>query len=382
MTTSPTFKTPGQLIQKLLDDRGWTQRVLSIVLDVHDTTINKLIAGKRNLDAELALELSEVFGIDPEELLTLQKNYELAQAKIKAIPDPRREQRAYLFGDLPIAEMLKRGWLEGVESVKDLSRVEESVKSFFGANSIDEITPMTYAAKRTNVFGSATPTQMAWIYRVRQIASEMLVPKYNAKALRSAVGKLSMLLHAPEEIRKVPRILGECGVRFVIVETLTNAKIDGVCVWLNEHSPVIGMSLRFDRIDNFWFVLRHEIEHVLQDHGKRSLIMLDAELEGSKAGTGNDIADEERVANAAAAEFCVKQSSLEKFVARKYPFFAERDIIGFSRTLNIHPGLVAGQLQRRTERYDRFRKHLVKIRSSIAPGAIVDGWGDVAPVNL
>jgi HTH-type transcriptional regulator/antitoxin HigA len=141
---------------------------------------------------------------------------------------------------------------------------------------------------------------------------------------------------------------------------------------------VIAMSLRFDRIDNFWFVLRHEIEHVLQMHGT----MLDVELEGERAGTGEGVALEERVANSAAQEFCVPAKSMHEFVIRKAPFFAERDLIAFSRILKVHPGIVAGQLQRKTGRYDRFRDHLVKVRSIISPNAIKDGWGDVAPVGI
>src|SRR3546814_19604704 len=73
----------------------------------------------------------------------------------------------------------------------------------------------------------------------------------------------------PEAVGQVPAILTACGVRLVIVEVLPNAKIDGVCTWLDENSPVIGMSTLYDRLDNFWFVLRHEIEHVLW--GKASL---------------------------------------------------------------------------------------------------------------
>jgi HTH-type transcriptional regulator/antitoxin HigA len=72
---------------------------------------------------------------------------------------------------------------------------------------------------------------------------------------------------------------------------------------------------------------------------------------------------------------------LDAFLARKAPFFSERDLIGFSRILKVHPGIVAGQLQRRTKRYDRFRDHLVKVREIIAPTAIKDGWGDIAPVD-
>lgn len=175
-------------------------------------------------------------------------------------------------------------------------------------------------------------------------------------------------------------MLSDCGIRYLVVETLQSAKIDGVCLWLDSRSPVIGMSIRHDRIDNFWFVLRHEIEHVLKGHG-RAAAMLDAELEKERAGTGSSIPEEERTANAAAAQFCVPQKSLEKFVKLKAPFFPERDLIGFARTLNVHPGLVAGQLQHRTSRYDLFRNHLAKIRSAVIPSAIVDGWGNVAVVG-
>ncbi len=140
------------------------------------------------------------------------------------------------------------------------------------------------------------------------------------------------------------------------------------------------MSLRFDRVDNFWFVLRHEMEHVIRLHGLNKA-MLDAELEGDRAGTGPDIDDDERLANEAAQEFCVPAVSLDAFIARKAPFFSERDLIGFARILKVHPGILAGQLQRRTGRYDRFREHLAKVREIIFPNAIKDGWGDVAPVE-
>jgi HTH-type transcriptional regulator/antitoxin HigA len=189
-----------------------------------------------------------------------------------------------------------------------------------------------------------------------------------------------MLLSAPEEARKVPRVLAEIGIRYVIVESLPSAKIDGVSFWLNDVQPVIGMSLRFDRIDNFWFVLRHEIEHILCRHG-RGAAVLDTELEGEKAGTGPKVSGEELVANLAAATFCVPAKDMDRFIERKAPFFAERDILGFARTLRVHPGLVAGQLQNRTGRYDRFRPHLAKIRSIVIPNAISDGWGNVAPVG-
>ncbi len=377
---SEYFRTPGQLIQFLLDERQWTQQVLAVVLGMDKGTISKVVLGKKTVDAELAIALGEVFEVAPERFFDLQKSYDLAKARIVVRPDPARAARAHLLGQLPVAEMIKRRWI-AAEDIKDLKQVESALVRFFGVSSVDEIEILPHAAKKTAVAGPVTPPQLVWMYRVKKIADDMLPARYTRSAVRSAIPKLKELLFSAEEARHVPRILSDCGIRFVIVESLSSAKIDGVSFWLDDSSPVIGMSFRYDRIDNFWFVLRHELEHVIQRHGMAAA-MLDAELEGDKAGTGEHLPEEERVANEAAADFCVPREKLKSFIARKDPLFSERDILGFARTLQIHPGLIAGQLQRHTDRYDLFRKHLSKMRAVVAPGAMIDGWGDVAPVEL
>ena len=373
-------RTPGQLISAALKNKGWTKRVLAVVLGMDETGINKIVSDKRPIHAELALLLEELFDIPAERFLELQKSYDLALARIASRPDPQRATRAQLFNGLPVSEMIKRRWLD-VEDIRDMPGVEKSLSKFFGVESVEQIEVLPHAAKKTAVSSDVTPVQLAWLYRVKQIASEMLVGKYSNSGVRRAIELLRPLTSAAEEARKVPRILAECGIRFVIVESLPSSKIDGVCFWLDDVSPVIGMSMRYDRIDNFWFVLRHELEHVIHEHGK-SLITIDAELEGDRAGTGDNVSDEERIANMAAAEFCVPKKTMDSFIARKAPVYAERDMLGMAATLRVHPGLVAGQLRNRIGRYDLFTRHLVKIRSIVSPSAVVDGWGDVAPVGF
>lgn len=353
---------------------------MAIVLGMDETGINRLVSDKRPVDAALAIVLEELFEVPAEKFLGLQASYDLAKARISARPDPQRAMRAILYGDLPIAEMIKRGWIEA-DGVRDLKKVESELMRFFGVNRLEDIEILPHSAKKTEVNSSVSPAQLAWLYRVKQVASGILVAQYSPTAISKLIIKLRGLMISSEDISKVPRLMAECGIRFVIVESLSSAKIDGVCFWLNDRSPVIGMSLRFDRIDNFWFVLRHEIEHVVQLHGQ-SFAMMDVDLEGDKAGVGSSVSDEERIANAAAQEFCVPQKMLEAFIIRKDPFFSDKDLIGFSRLLKVHPGIVAGQIQRRTKRYDRFREHLVKVRATISSNAFKDGWGDIAPVEL
>lgn len=373
------FKTPGQYLEALMGKREWSGRVLSIIIGCQETKINKVINGHIAIDADLALTLGEIFGVEPEDFLTLQKKYDLAKAKIKRQPDQKMPTRMHLFGGLPISDMIKRGWLS-VESIKNISQVEAELASFFEVASVDEIEILPHAAKKTMTFSPVTPAQLAWLYRVKKISHDMLTARFSEAGLSNAIENLKLLLHSPEEIRKVPRILAECGIRFLIVEALPSTKIDGVCFWINNQKPVVAMTLRYDRIDNFWFVLRHELEHVRRKHGQQK-IMIDFELEGERAGISSVVGKEEQEANQAAIDFCIPQAKMDSFIARKSPFFKEIDMLGFANTLHIHPGIVAGQLQHRTGRYDRFRSHLVKVRHIISPNAMVDGWGDIAPID-
>ncbi|MBJ2155248.1 HigA family addiction module antitoxin [Variovorax sp. IB41] len=368
------FKTPGQLIDSLLRERGWNQRVLAAVLSMSESTLNKLISGKQAVSAEIAISLEEVFEVDATRFLQLQQMYDLARARIVSRPDPSRATRARIFAELPVAELIQRRWLN-VEDVRDMERVEAELFSFFEGQTPAQVAATPHAAKKTSEGQPPSMAQLAWLFRVRQIAKELLVPRYDEGATRAALPKLKALLSAPEEARHAPRILQECGIRLVVVEGLKSSKIDGVCLWLNDHAPVIGMTMRFDRMDNFWFVLRHELEHVLERHGMKEPL-LDIDMNGAAIG------EEERLANAAAADFCAPVARVESFIKRKAPIFPERDFLGLAKVLGVHPALVAGQIQHKTGRYDLFRSHLVKIRNRVLPSAIVDGWGDVAPVGI
>jgi HTH-type transcriptional regulator/antitoxin HigA len=130
------------------------------------------------------------------------------------------------------------------------------------------------------------------------------------------------------------------------------------------------MTLRYDRIDNFWFVLRHEIEHVLNRDGT----VVDTDLDRKR----ENLSVQEQRANAAAADFCVPAEQMESFMAR-HPLYSEQKILAFAKYIGVHPGLVAGQLRRRLDNYKIFTGLLEKIRHIIVPVSVVDGWGSALP---
>jgi HTH-type transcriptional regulator/antitoxin HigA len=236
-----------------------------------------------------------------------------------------------------------------------------------------------HIARKTNAGEDATLTQQAWLHRVVQIAESIECKPYSERALYQAQTRLKALMIRPEDIQQVAGILAECGLRFLVVEGLPAGKIDGVCIWLNPNKPVVALSLRFDRIDNFWFVLWHEVTHVLNRDGKsESAWIIDVELEKDRVKESV----QERKANEGAAEKCVPEGDMISFLARRDRFIAEQEVLFFARQMKVHPGVVVGQIHNRTKKYELLRKHQVKIRQYLMPTAMVDGWGQVAPVSI
>jgi HTH-type transcriptional regulator / antitoxin HigA len=374
-TNAAWVKHPGFYIKEEMEARGWLQRDLAFILGCPEQAVNMILSGKRGVSADMAKALGDAFDVPAEFFANLQQAYDLAQART---PDPSVAVRRNMQSTYPVREMIKRGWLE----LSDTTILETQLVRFFEVEGPDEIPYLAHAAKKSRYEErDVPPAQLAWLFRARQIARSISVPKYSEKALRDALNDLLTLLRSPEDARRVPRILMECGIRFVLVEKLPSADIDGVCFWLDDYSPVIGMTTRRDKIDNFWFCLRHEIEHVLHRHGRDEEV-IDLELEGERASVSESLPEEERIANAAAAEFCVPTKRLDSFMARKHPFYYERDVVAFARLHQRHPGLIVGQMQFRLKRYDYLARYLVKIRQFVLPGSIADGWGQVVPVSL
>lgn len=368
---------PGEFIREELDARGWSQRDLAYILGMPEQAVNMIASGKRGISPEMALALGKAFDVSADYFANLQQAYEMANARK---PDPGIERRASLQSVYPVREMIRRGWLADT----DIHLLEAQMMRFFCKNDLNDVPYLAHAAFKSDPISEATPTQMAWLFRVRQIAVEAVVVPYSEAQLRAFIAEMPRLMVDPEEIRHVPQRLEACGIRYVIVETLPKAKIDGVCFWLDDASPVVGMTIRQDRIDNYWFVLRHELEHVLNKDGRGDLRAeaVDVDIECADSDSPAELPVEEVRANIAAAALCVPRDDLESFYIRKFPFISERDVLGFAKRIQRHPGIVVGQLQRKMSRYDWLARHKVKIRQFLLGAAIVDGWGMSASVDL
>lgn len=363
-------KTPGQLVREAMEAKGWGERDLAFAIGIAPGPINQILNDRRSISHAMARAFSVALDRPAEEFARAQAEWDLQHAEE---PDPLVSARARILSRYPLREMVKRGWIDPEHRPGTL---EEQVCRFFGVKSLDDVPHLEHSAKKTD-YSDIPPAQLAWLFRVRQIALEMHPPAYSDAKLRDAIDAFKDMRSEPESVRHVPRFLNEAGVRYVVTEGLPGGLIDGVCFWLGPNTPVIGMSMRFDRIDNFWFVLRHECAHVLHGHGK-SRAIVDEDMEAKSLFPESE---EERIANAEATEFCVPSEQMRSFYLRKNPFFSESDVLAFSKRVKVHPGLAVGQLQRMAKRYDLLRKHLVRVRSHLARSMMMDGWGDVVPVG-
>ncbi len=368
---------PGEFLKDELEARNWSQTEFAEIIGRPVRLVNEIIAGKKSITPETAMQLAAALGTSAEMWMNLESQYQLSRLRESTSAIQRK---ALLHGRFPVRDMTKRRW---VDASDDIDVVEHEFRKFYCLDSLDAAPALPHAARKHSYEGVSI-LQWSWLFRVKQVAESITAPRYSRGRLIKALPELRALMAAPEDSRHVPRLLNEAGVRFVVVEALPGSKIDGACLWLDGGQPAIALSARLDRIDNFWFVLRHEIEHLLQEHGKADRMILDEDILES-AGSGQP--SEEQVANKAAAQFGVTDAELEAYMARVAPyFFAREGVLAFAAQLGVHPGIVVGRLQRRLaqqgqpDSYRYLRDYLVRTRQFLTQAAPADGWGTVYPV--
>lgn len=367
-TIAETFH-PGIFIEEELEARGWTQIDLAEILGRDTRLVSEIISGKRTISPETAIGLSDAFGTSAELWMNLESSFQLSRAEKK-----RNDvaEKARLYAQFPVREMIKRNWIEPSTNIDVLIR---RFCEFFEIPSLD-VEPNFNAVTRksTSYLEKNTISQTAWLFRARQLAQACIIENpFTQARLKACLKKLRLLMTEPENIRHIPKLMAEAGIRLIVVEPPPGSKIDGATFWIeNGQSPVIVLSLRYNRIDNFWFTLPHECSHVEKEEGKDAAIV-DIDLLGEER---EDKPDFEKRADRDAVEFCVQKASLESFILRTDPYYLEDKIVGFSLVNQIHPGIIVGQLHHLKKiPYRNHRKFLVKIREIITETAITDGYG-------
>ncbi len=355
----------GEFLKEELEARGWTQAELAEIMGRPTQAISELVLGKRGVTPETAKGLAAAFGTSAEYWMNLETAYQLSKASIEEVAV---KQRANLYARFPVKEIIKRGWIEHSENAVVL---EARFLDFFGITSINDTPNFSFAGKKQN-YSSDSMVQIAWAKRAYQLAGVVHAEKYNKSTLPELIEELKNCRQFTDSIREVPKLLAKHGVRLVVVEAISGMKMTGACFWLDKSKPVVALTLTHDRVDNFWFTLFHELDHVAHEEGQESPIL----DELPPVNTDGVVPVIEKRANEAASNNIVDQAEMEGFIARVNPLFTAEQIKGFAKRLGIHPGIVVGQLHNRALiHYSVHRVMLEKIRAHIVGVALTDGFG-------
>lgn len=264
--------------------------------------VSEVLSGKRSLSIDMIRALEQGLGIP---------------AKVLLQKTPQSEELLFKNWDTKLlGEMTKRHYFGGVSVVKD---VENTLRDFFS----NLTSPLKVEALLRQASYRSAPTTdnyalIAWSARVLNEAKALnLTTKYKPGTIdlgfMDQLAKLSVKEDSPLQAQKA---LAKVGIALIIEPPLPRTRLDGAALMMDGDSPVIGLTLRLDRLDNFWFTLMHELAHVALHYDNREIDLFYDELDAVK---GMQLSDKEKDADRLASEALVPEAKWTISPARLIP---------------------------------------------------------------
>jgi len=247
---------------------------------------------------------------------------------------------------IPTREILQRRWVTNATELKEWIR---SALAPTGRPAYLRHTLTVGATASTN-----TTKIWLWLARVREVAQSRTYlhgrftrESLNEEALAYLV-KLSWMERGPQLARE---FLEERGVAVVIEPHFKGSGLDGAALLSRGGTPIIGLTVRHNRLDNFWFTLLHECVHAwkhLNASGLRAIADLDIERPESEP------IDIEKEANSLAAELLLPRDVWRRSEACMNP--SAEAIHELASKYQISPAIIAGRLRFERKDYRAFSR--------------------------
>lgn len=137
-------------------------------------------------------------------------------------------------------------------------------------------------------------------------------------------------------------LLAKHGIPLVVLPHPSKTYLDGVALRLGDGRPVIALTLRYDRIDNFWFCLPHELAHAGRhiDSNEGDVFVDDLTL---RMAEGGRVDPREGQADEWAEEALVPRSVWEASAVRDQP--TPMAVMNLAKALQVHSAIVAGRIR-------------------------------------
>jgi HTH-type transcriptional regulator / antitoxin HigA len=303
--------------------------------------VSEVLGRKRSLSLSMIRKLNKGLEI-PAEVLIADPS--------KTIP----EEISGLNWDLfPLIEMIKKGWIDFTGTTQlAKEKLEEILRNFFNSAG--------YKLQSNNIFfrkGFRSDSNIdeyalsAWFAKALIEQKNLVIEKEykNGSLSDDFLDELKRLSIFEEGPLLVQKLLLKVGVKLVIVPHLQGTHIDGAVFKNNRSTPVICLTLRYDRVDSFWFTLFHELAHLILHFNDEINYFFD-DLKSYK-----DLSKIEKEADIFAEEKLIKQVDWNNFYSE---YISEDEVCNFAEKCRISPAIAAGRIQKERKDYRVFRKLL------------------------
>ncbi len=332
-------------IEFRLEQAGLTQRDLVPFIGSR-AKVSEVLSGKRKITMPMARALHEHLGIPAEVLL---------QEAGVSLEDPLA---GIEWSRFPVKAMAELGWIPKVKNLE--SRAQELVGDLIRRAGGPAVAAA--ALYRKNDYARANAKMdpyalKAWCWKVLADANEARPPvSYKPGTITlDFLGHVARLSWSDEGPRLAKEFLGKHGISLVVVRHLPRTYLDGAALKLGDGTPVVGLTLRYDRVDSFWFCLLHELAHLgrhMEAGGDAAFVddLTLREVEGGRREPKEDQADQW------AEEALVPLAIWEPSEARRNP--TPVAVVSLSKAIHVHPAIIAGKIRHEQKNY-RLLSHFV-----------------------
>ena len=332
---------PGYYIKQIIDDTGVTQDDFAARLGITSKMLSELVNGKIKLSDDVAIALSCMLGTSIDLWTNLQKQYQndLNTIKQSKIFD---QQKAYL-------DMINYQYFVVNAGITYSRDARERIHALCSCLQISSLCYLDNPVKQASYrIGAKTMEHKnivcahAWLrFAIMQGSNNRIVGKVNLKMLEQAIPEIRgmTIQGVSSSMERLKEIFNACGVTFICLPMLKDAKISGAVKWSADNKSVtLAINDRGKKEDVFWFTLFHEIRHVMQCSYTRTYISMD----DMDAVMDEQDADNEKDADKFAMDTLIPRDKYIAFI--KKGDFSVKAIKAFSASIGIHDGITAGRL--------------------------------------
>ncbi len=309
--------------------------------------VSEILNGKRPLSLNMIRKLHAGLGI-PADVLIQDDQCEAALSDgidYRLFPLAEMRKRSYIAGFSGTLAELKEYAAENIKAF--LGGVGLSMDAFNGDNSSPALLLRTSAHQADNNKEYDPYALLVWQAQVLHLAKRKplktaYVPGSVTREWLQDLAKLSALQQGPV---LAVEYLNNAGIQLVFEKHMPKTYLDGAVCMPSPNQPVIALTLRHNRVDNFWFTLMHELAHLslhfAADKDSKHQWIVD-DLDKTSADP------REQEADALAQEILIPKESLSRGIPD-----SDTGIRELAARLRINPAIIAGRARRESGDYKR-----------------------------